>query len=59
MRTAVVRDEDGAVCYTPELQQQRWRRHFPQILNLQSDFDASEIAKVRKRKERSDMADLS
>ena len=28
MRTAVVRDEDGAVCDTSDLQQQRWRRHF-------------------------------
>ena len=53
-----MRDEDGAVCDTPELQQKRWRRHFSQILNLQSDFDASEIAKVRQRRERSDMADL-
>ena len=58
MKTAVVRDEDGAVCDTPELQQQRWSRHFSQILNLQSVFDASEIAKVRQRKVRSDMADL-
>ena len=50
MRTAVVRDEDGAVCDTPELQHQTWRRRFSQILNLQSDFDASEVAKVRQRK---------
>ena len=53
-----MRDEDGAVCDTPELQQRRWRRQFSHILNLQSDFDVSEIAEVRQRKERSDMADL-
>ena len=32
--TAVVKDEDGNTCNTPEMQQQRWRRHFTKILNL-------------------------
>ena len=43
VRTAVVRDEDGNDCPTVEAQQERWRRHFTNILNIQSDFDTEEL----------------
>jgi hypothetical protein len=56
-RTAVVRDEDDRVCDTPELQKQRWRRHFMKVLNLQSEFNMEELVKVRQRHERPEMAD--
>ena len=56
-RTVAVRDETGAVCDTPKVQQQRWRRHFCQILNLQSEFDVEELTKVRQRQVHTDMAE--
>ena len=56
-RTAVVRDEEGRVCDTPESQQQRWREHFTKVLNLQSEFDVAELEQVRQRRERPEMAD--
>ena len=47
VRTAVVRDEEGNVCDSPEEQQQRWRRHFTKILNIQSGFRVEELERVR------------
>ncbi len=35
VRAVVVRNEEGNLCKTPEAQQQRWRRDFSAILNLQ------------------------
>ena len=46
-RTAVVRDESGDVCITSEAQNERWRRHFTKILNVQSEFDMEELSKGR------------
>ena len=43
MRTAVVGDESGDVCTTSEAQNERWRRHFSKILNVQSEFDMEEL----------------
>ena len=40
VRTAAVKDEDGNMCNTPEMQQQRWRRHFTKIMNLHVDIVA-------------------
>ena len=57
VRTAAVRYENGNLCDTPDKQQQRWRRHFGQILNLQSEFDVEELSKVRQRQVRTDMAE--
>ena len=56
VRTAAVKDEDGNMCNTPEMQQQRWRRHFTKILNLQSEFSMEELSKVRQRPLRPAMA---
>lgn len=58
LRSATVRDEDGNLCSTPELQQQRWRRHFTKILNIQSQFDAEELESARQRPLRPHMADV-
>ena len=44
--TTVV-DEEGNPCTTVEAQQQRWRRHFTKILNIQSQFNEAEIRKAR------------
>ena len=49
MRAVVVKDEEGNPCKTPEAQQQRWRRHFSEILNLQSEFTLDELELVRQR----------
>ena len=57
VRTTAVKDEDGNMCDTPELQQQRWRRHFTKILNLQSEFSMEELSKVRQRPLRPAMAE--
>ncbi len=43
---AVLRDEAGAACGTSEMQHQRWRRHFCQILNIKSEYDKEELAMV-------------
>ena len=56
-RTAVVKDENGNSCSTPELQQQRWRRHFSNVLNLQSEFSVEELERVRQRPMRPEMGD--
>ena len=58
MRTEVVKDEDGNTCNTPEMQQQRWRRHFTKILNLQSEFSVEELDKVRQRPLKPAMAEI-
>ena len=31
-KLAAIRDENDNVCNTPDMQQQRWRRHFMKIL---------------------------
>ena len=58
VKTAVVKDEDGNACTTAKAQQERWRRHFTKILNIQSDFDVEELRKVRQRPPRSEMAEV-
>ena len=37
------------ICDILEMQQQRWRRHFFQIMNLPSAFDVKEVVKIRQR----------
>ena len=44
-----MRDEDGSVCSFPEAQQQRWRQHFAKVLNIQCEFSAEELGKIRQR----------
>ena len=37
------------MCITSEAQNERWRRHFTKILNVQSEFDMEEIGRVKQR----------
>ena len=57
VRSMAVKDEEGCLCHTPEEQQERWRRHFTSILNVQSLFDMEELKKARQRPLRPSMAD--
>ncbi len=45
-RAVIIEDEEGRPCVTIASQQERWRRHFRKVLNVQSGFDAAEIGKV-------------
>ena len=57
MRSAVVKDENGHVCTTTE-SQHRQRRHFNNILNVQSGFDMEELERVTQRQLKPEMAEL-
>ena len=57
-RTARVRDEDGSECTSAEAQQERWKKYFTKIVNIQSEFDVEELRKMRQRPPRPEMADL-
>ena len=59
MRSAVVKDENGDVCTTTDTQNDRWRRHFSEILNMQSEFDMEELERVKQRRLRPEIAELS
>ena len=52
-----MKDENGKSCNIPELQQQRWRRHYSNVLNLQSEFYVEELERVRQRPMRPEMGD--
>ena len=56
-RSTVLKDEEGNICKTLEQQQQRWKRHFTEILNVQSKFDPAVLVKARQRPLRPQMAD--
>ena len=58
VRAVAVKDEDGKACTTTEAQQERWKRHFSKVLNIQSQFDVEELRKVRQRPTRSEMAEV-
>jgi hypothetical protein len=57
-RSAVVRDKNGEVCITTEEQNERWRRHFTNVLNVSGDFDVEELGRVKQRPLRPEMAEL-
>ena len=52
-----INDENGNPCASISAQQQRWKRHFTQVLNVQSPFDPEELEKVRQRPLRADLAE--
>ena len=52
-----INDEDGNPCTSPAAQQQRWRRHFSSVLNMQSQYDPEELGKVRQRPLRPELAE--
>ena len=53
----MVRNEMGTLCSTTEDNQQRWRRHFTSLLNVQSHFDDGELQRVRQRPLKAHIAD--
>lgn len=57
-RLATAVDEEGNPCTTVEAQQLQWRRHFINILNIQSQFNEAEIKKARQRPVRHQLAEL-
>ncbi len=57
-RTGNIKDEEGQPCTSAEKNQQRWRRHFTAILNVESHFIPEEMGKVRQRPLRPQLADL-
>ena len=57
-RLATVADEEGNPCTAVEAQQQCWRRHFTEILNIQSQFNQAEIEKARQRPVRLQLAEV-
>ena len=48
VRMAAVMDEEENAYNTPEQQQQRWRRHFAKLLNIQSEFDEDKLQNARR-----------
>ena len=48
-RVVAIYDESEEPCSTPTEQHQRWRRHFPKVLNVRSQFEGAELAEVRQR----------
>ena len=56
-RSAFVSDEEGNTC-TILMQQQRWRKHFTNVLNVQSEFNPIVLDKARQRPLKPQMADL-
>ena len=58
VKAAVVKDEDGNTCATAKAQQERWKRHFTKILNIQSGFDVEELRKVKQRPPRPEMTEV-
>ena len=54
-----IRDEEGNPCTTLDARQQRWRRHFTHVLNINSHFRATELDKVRQRPVRPYLAELT
>ena len=58
VRMAAVMDGEENACNTPEQQQQRWRRCFAKLLNIQSEFAEEKLQKARQRPLRSNMSAL-
>ena len=57
VHVTVMKDEEGNLCTTPDSRQQRWRRHFTKVLNVQSLFDWDEVNSVKQRVVREKMAE--
>ena len=57
-RTGNIKNEDGHPRASLQEKQQRWKRHFANILNVRSHFNEAELGKVRQRPLRPKLADL-
>ena len=49
---------NGDPCTSKEEEQQRWKRHFASILNVESHFNPTELGKVNQRPMRPQLAEL-
>jgi len=58
VRCSVVKDEEGNVCASVKEQQERWKRHFHNILNILSEFSMEQLEMMKQRPIRPDMERL-
>ena len=58
IRHTTIKDEERHLCTTVQEQQERWRRHFSNMLNMQSHHSETEIEKTRQRPMRHQMNHL-
>ena len=56
-KTVVINDENGVPCSCPSEQQGRWRSHFSNVLNVESQFDITELGHVKQRRIINDLSD--
>ncbi len=54
-RCTTIRDEAGTPLTSIQEQQERWRRHFQKVLNVQSQFNVSTVDQARQRSIRSQL----
>ena len=57
-RTGIIKDEDRQPCTSVDAKQQRWRRHFTSILNIESQFNHEELDRIRQRPMRPQLAEI-
>ena len=53
-----MRDEDGKVCTSAEVEHERWKKHLSKIFNIQGKFNVAELRKVRQKPPRLEVEDL-
>ena len=58
VRRTTIKDEEGYLWTTVKEQQERWRRHFSKVLNIQSHHNATEMEKTRQQPTKHQMAEL-
>ena len=58
VRSGTIKDEVGNPCTSAEESQQRWRRHFTDVLNQQSQYNPAELERVIQRPLRQHLAEL-
>ena len=56
LRSSNIEDENGNLCKSGSLVQERWRRHFSNILNIESAFEVDEITKLQQRPVKEELA---
>jgi len=56
LRTSNIEDENGNVCESVKLVLERWRRHFPNILNIDSVFKVDEISRLQQKPVREELS---
>jgi len=55
LRTSNIEDESGNVCESVELVLEQWRRHFSNILNIESVFKVDEISRLQQKPVREEL----